>query len=661
MCIIFSKYILILKFTYLILALVLNLSISESQTVVYRWSNPVNASALNSTDDDFAPSWNHNDTCIYFNSTRDGKSKFYRTKIKDSFNFTVPKIVEGGINQSGYNQSYIAFYDEDKAFLSTFREGVTRPFFNLFESILTRNGWSAPMLSEAQKQDYNVLHPTVSSDGKMLVVASDKNSITGKIDLFLSYHYDSGVWSTFEQIEELNTDGNEITPYFAGNDTLYFASDGQAGPGAYDLFFSVRSDQGRWSKPNPLNELNSSFDESDLAVLPGGICLFASNRPGGKGGLDILVSNRIAIVIQSNEPKTQINLGTQFTSIKATNDLTYLPIPVTNFILSDIRIDSLKKLETLSIGNSEFPPAIDTGYFASIVLIGKRLLDNTDANLTIEAYELESANKSFPFTSAEVAANSVSSFFTNRMGVPTDRIKIVKRELNVTSSELSPRPFIIFKSNNPNILIQTDHAKNLISIEPPVLDIFVNIRPVENVHEWSGTMYFDQFSNYILKQSTKPSEQFSIDLSPYAKQISETDSMLFIIRMTDKKSDTIENAIQFEVSHSTLRQRESTTIDGIKYDVYYCLIPDEEVSGDASYLSELISRIADESEFARSIKVQFFSSAGQKRAIGLTNAIKLKINQKIFKVELEQKEYSNNLPFNRKFLPYTFRILLEKF
>ena len=115
------------KITYLILTLLLNLTVSESQTVVYRWLNPISASGLNSSDDDFAPSWNRNDTCIYFNSTQDGKSKFYRAKIRDSLTFSAPKIVEGGINQPGNNQSYIAFYDDDKAFLSTFREGITRP------------------------------------------------------------------------------------------------------------------------------------------------------------------------------------------------------------------------------------------------------------------------------------------------------------------------------------------------------------------------------------------------------------------------------------------------------------------------------------------------------------------------------------------------------
>jgi hypothetical protein len=174
-------------------------------------------------------------------------------------------------------------------------------------------------------------------------------------------------------------------------------------------------------------------------------------------------------------------------------------------------------------------------------------------------------------------------------------------------------------------------------------------------------MYFDQFSKYNIKRSARPSEQFSIDLSDYSKQISATDSMMFIVRLTDKKSDTIENAIQFEVSHSTLKQREPTTIDGNRYDVYYCLIPDEEVSTEASYLSELTSSVADESEFSKSIKVQFFSSAGQKRALGLTSAIKQKISLKNYKVEIEQKEYSNTLPFSRKFLPYTFRILLEKY
>ncbi|NJR13405.1 MAG: DUF1674 domain-containing protein, partial [Phyllobacteriaceae bacterium] len=36
----------------------------------------------------------------------------------------------------------------------------------------------------------------------------------------------------------------------------------------------------------PLPELNSEYDDSDFAMLPGNIGVFSSNRTGGRGGLE---------------------------------------------------------------------------------------------------------------------------------------------------------------------------------------------------------------------------------------------------------------------------------------------------------------------------------------------------------------------------------------
>lgn len=89
----------------------------------------------------------------------------------------------------------------------------------------------------------------------------------------------------------INSSGDEITPHFVTSDTLFFASNGIGGKGGFDVFYSVFRD-GAWQEPVPMDALNTEFDESDCARLEDGSYVFASNRPGGAGGLDLWISRK---------------------------------------------------------------------------------------------------------------------------------------------------------------------------------------------------------------------------------------------------------------------------------------------------------------------------------------------------------------------------------
>jgi len=64
------------------------------------------------------------------------------------------------------------------------------------------------------------------------------------------------------------------------------------GVGGGDIFFSERQPDGKWSKPSPLpGAVNSSFYESSITITKDETTIFfASERPGGLGGLDIYYS-----------------------------------------------------------------------------------------------------------------------------------------------------------------------------------------------------------------------------------------------------------------------------------------------------------------------------------------------------------------------------------
>jgi tetratricopeptide (TPR) repeat protein len=91
-------------------------------------------------------------------------------------------------------------------------------------------------------------------------------------------------WSSPEEVAALNTEGNEILPYFdpIEND-LYFASDGYLGIGGFDLYRShYDSERDIWTEAMNLGfPVNSAMDE--YLLLPGadlGMVLFFSSRQG---------------------------------------------------------------------------------------------------------------------------------------------------------------------------------------------------------------------------------------------------------------------------------------------------------------------------------------------------------------------------------------------
>ena len=132
--------------------------------------------------------------------------------------------------------------------------------------------------------------PSVSFDAKTLYFSSNRPGGYGGMDIWYS-NYSKGRWSPPVNLgPEVNTPGNEESPFIAKDDlTLYFSSDGHLGMGGNDLFITRKQTNGKWGKPENLGyPVNSFKDERCLAVAADGINAYiATERPGGFGGLDI--------------------------------------------------------------------------------------------------------------------------------------------------------------------------------------------------------------------------------------------------------------------------------------------------------------------------------------------------------------------------------------
>lgn len=157
--------------------------------------------------------------------------------------------------------------------------------------------WTSPNTNlKMNSNQYSSAFPCVTSDGDKMYFASDIPGGFGGYDLYVSYK-EGNTWSKAVNLgPEINTESDEIYPHIDLNGFLYFSSDGQAGLGGFDIYYS-KSDRGRWAESVNLGyPINSNRD--DVAFITDSTSnfgYFSSNRDGGKGKMDIYGYKKVGL------------------------------------------------------------------------------------------------------------------------------------------------------------------------------------------------------------------------------------------------------------------------------------------------------------------------------------------------------------------------------
>lgn len=167
--------------------------------------------------------------------------------------------------------------------------------------------WSAPInLGPAVNSAFNDQQPSISKDGLSLYFTSNRPGGLGGFDMRVSQRaiVDDPWGAPVNLGPTLNTASNEGNPAFSRDEHLmFFQSDRPGGLGGVDIWVSRREhthDDFDWQPPVNLGAgVNSaagdnapSYFENDETGAPQ--LYFASNRPGGFGGLDIYMSEQAA-------------------------------------------------------------------------------------------------------------------------------------------------------------------------------------------------------------------------------------------------------------------------------------------------------------------------------------------------------------------------------
>lgn len=260
-----------------------------------------NATALNTQFDDFLPSITAKGEFVYLSTRNDMQRKQSKTPVGANQlmattyangSFTKPVFFNTDL-KNNYNEGPITQNNGMAVITQNNFIGGIKPFetkgleLSMKKATIDATGhWQNSQSLNLGGEGYANGMAALSEDGQFLVFVSDRPGGQGGFDLWSCKKVGDG-WGVPINLGEVNTPGNEITPFLNGNN-LFFASDYHTGLGGYDIF-RAESTNGIYNDIYHLgNQVNSPADDYGFVFDESrGIGMLTSNRAGSKGGEDL--------------------------------------------------------------------------------------------------------------------------------------------------------------------------------------------------------------------------------------------------------------------------------------------------------------------------------------------------------------------------------------
>jgi Tol biopolymer transport system component len=223
------------------------------------WSTPVNLASLNTPATDGCPALSRDGLSLYFASSRAGGA--------------------GGLDL------YVTHRDS------------------------LEDDWGVPEnLGPTLNTASDEFCPGLSTDGHLLFFASNRAGGCGGRDIYVSRRqnkredFGDGGWGPPQNLGcTVNSAKDEFGANYSeagGVATLYFNSNRDGGSGGQDIYAAARVGDDNlgmptFDTPMPVTRLNSGSNDQQPAMRRDGLeVIFASDRPGGLGALDLWVATR---------------------------------------------------------------------------------------------------------------------------------------------------------------------------------------------------------------------------------------------------------------------------------------------------------------------------------------------------------------------------------
>lgn len=360
--------------------------------------NPKNmGEAINSNLDEYFPAITADDqTFIYTRNNRNEQvalQEDFLVSKKVNGEWSPAVLIGNGINTSGNEGApalsadgellfFVACQDSPDGSYTGGRKGFGS--CDIFYSQKVGNAWSKPYNLGPNINTKNFeSQPSFSADGKTLYFVSNRAGGFGGADIYFSTLREDGSWGVPVNIgNKINTPGKEESVFIhPDGKTLYFSSNGHVGMGGLDIYMSRKDEKGNWGAPVNLGyPINTFVDDNSLLINGNGdIAYFASNRPGGMGGLDMYQFELYEAARPSKinyvkgkvfDAKTKVPLGAHFELIDLETSKT--------MIISDANSGNGEFLVTLPIDKNYALNVSQPGYlFYSENFSLKGLSDNS--------------------------------------------------------------------------------------------------------------------------------------------------------------------------------------------------------------------------------------------------------------------------------------------
>jgi len=220
------------------------------------WETPVNLGpVVNSSAGDNGPSLSLDGHLLFFTSARPGSGLndiyvSHRADPKDDFGWGPPVLLGAGVNTAAFEAGaeYVQSAEDGVANFY-FNRGPSQSAQDIYVASIARDGetrGSAVIVSQLSDATANDAAASVRTDGREIFFGSSRINGAGGLDLWFSTRRSvHDPWSPPENLAPLNSAASDQQPSLSSDGrTLLFASDRSGSIGGTDIWMSTRTSSG---------------------------------------------------------------------------------------------------------------------------------------------------------------------------------------------------------------------------------------------------------------------------------------------------------------------------------------------------------------------------------------------------------------------------------
>lgn len=246
---------------------------------------------INSAEGELAPVISHDGSTLYYVNDADDDQQVWYAQRQEDGTWSEGKDIGFPINNDRPNFVVSVTPDHNQLVLGNHYKDTEQ---GISYSLRSSFGWAFPKTLEIENyynlNDYHEF--SLSPSRKVLLMSCEREDSFGEKDIYISF-YDEDEEAFSEPMNlgpQINTAGSEVSPFIAGDGTIYFSSDGHPGYGDNDIFLSRKLDDSwqSWADPENLGKgINTKDWDAYFTIPVTGEHAYMVSSDSGYGGSDI--------------------------------------------------------------------------------------------------------------------------------------------------------------------------------------------------------------------------------------------------------------------------------------------------------------------------------------------------------------------------------------